>query len=107
MDATDPQRSYLLTAWQRVCLIMKGDFTPHLKEILPAILSMATLKPEMGVEGQTGTADLGDVLADLQEGDGKKKANVVTDEVEEKDSAIQMLIVFIEELGAGFAPYVE
>jgi len=86
---------------------MKGDFTPHLKEILPAILSMATLKPEMGVEGQTGTADLGDVLADLQEGDGKKKANVVTDEVEEKDSAIQMLIVFIEELGAGFAPYVE
>jgi hypothetical protein len=31
----------------------------------------------------------------------------VTDEVEEKDSALQMLIVFIEELGAGFAPYAE
>lgn len=68
---------------------------------------MATLKPEMGVEGKEGAADLGDVLADLQEGDEKKKAGVMTDEVEEKDSAIQMLIVFIEELGAGFAPYVE
>lgn len=90
-----------------MCLILKEDFTPHLKEILPAILAMATLKPEMGVSGQEGAGDLGDVLADLQEGDDKKKAGVVTDEVEEKDSAIQMLIVFIEELGAGFAPYVE
>lgn len=41
------------------------------------------------------------------QGDDKKKATVITDEVEEKDSAIQMLIVFIEELGAGFAPYAE
>ena len=51
MDANDPQRSYLLTAWQRICLIMKDKFTPYLEQILPAILSMATLKPEMGIEG--------------------------------------------------------
>lgn len=68
---------------------------------------MASLKPEMGVEGQEGAGDLGDVLADLQGGDDKKKTGIVTDEVEEKDSALQMLIVFIEELGAGFAPYAE
>jgi len=27
----------------------------------------------------------------------------MTDEIEDKDTAIQMLVVFIEELGAGFA----
>ena len=36
-----------------------------------------------------------------------KKTNIMTDEIEEKDSAIQMLVVFIDELGAGFAPYIE
>lgn len=70
---------------------------------------MATLKPEMGIEGVEGTGEIDDVLADLKpEGtDDKKKQNIVTDEIEEKDSAIQMLIVFIEELGAGFYPYID
>ncbi len=31
----------------------------------------------------------------------------MNDDIEEKDSAIQMLIVFIEELGAGCAQYIE
>ena len=86
---------------------MKTDFTPYLEEILPPILSMATLKPSMGVEGK-GEAGLSDVLQELGTGeDGDKKANVMTDEIEEKDSALQMLIVFIEELGGGFAKYID
>jgi len=31
----------------------------------------------------------------------------MTDEIEEKDTAIQMLVVFIEELGAGIAAYID
>lgn len=31
----------------------------------------------------------------------------MTDEIEEKDSAIQMLVVFIDELGKDFAPFIE
>ena len=41
-------------------------------------------------------------MGDSQE----KKTNIMTDEIEEKDSAIQMLTVFIEELGGGFAQYI-
>lgn len=108
LDANDPQRSYLLTAWQRICLIMKQDFCQYLPKILPSILSMASLKAEMGIEGQ-GAADISDVLQEMAPKDGadKKKANIMTDEIEEKDTAIQMLVVFIEELGAGFAQYIE
>lgn len=65
MDAKDPQRSYLLSAWQRICLKMKTDFTPYLNEILPGILKMATLKAEMGISGQ-GEAELNDVLDEIK-----------------------------------------
>ena len=30
MDDKDPQRVYLLSAWQRICVIMKEKFTPYL-----------------------------------------------------------------------------
>jgi len=106
MEDNDPQRSYLLSAWQRICLIMKESFTPYLAQILPHILSMASLKPEMSVEGKGG-GDIADVLEEIKPEDGKKKTNIMTDEIEEKDSALQMLIVFIDELGSGFAEYID
>jgi len=37
----------------------------------------------------------------------EKQLNVVTDEIEEKNVAIEMLSVFIDELGSAFAPYVD
>lgn len=108
MDAKDPQRSYLLSAWQRICLKMKTDFTPYLVQILPGILQMATLKAEMGISGESAAAELTDVLDEIKPDGGQgKRTNIMNDDIEEKDSAIQMLIVFIEELGAGCAQYIE
>lgn len=106
LEEKDPQRSYLLSAWQRICLKMKGDFAPYLAQILPSILQMASLKPEMGVGASGATAELTDVLNEIKPDDGKK-LNLMNDDIEEKDSAIQMLIVFVEELGAGCAQYIE
>lgn len=108
LEQTDPQRSYLLTAWQRICTKMKGLFTPFLHEILPSILSMASLKPKMGIEG-AGESDIEHVLSEIKpEGkDGEKKASIMTDAIEEKDTAIQMLIVFVEELEGACFPYLD
>jgi len=53
----------------------------------------------MKIEGQDGSYDIENVLKEVgtsTEGKSDKKLNVMTDEIEEKDSAIQMLIVFIE-----------
>ena len=89
---------------------MKKNFAPYLPQVLPGIFSMATLNPEMGISGMDASASITDVLQELKpesgEGD-EKKANIVTDEIEEKDVAIQMLSVFIDELGVAFAEYVE
>jgi len=79
-----------------------------LKDVLPSIFSMALLNPEMGISGQDALADLSDVLNEIRpEEANEKKTNIVTDEIEEKDVAIQMLAVFIDELGFAFAEYVE
>tara|TARA_B110000285_G_C15108785_1_gene609731 strand:+ start:594 stop:1070 length:477 start_codon:yes stop_codon:yes gene_type:complete len=86
---------------------MKEKFIPYLPQILPNILAMASLKADMGIEGQTGAID--DVLNEIAPtADGEKKhQNIMNDDIEEKDSAIQMLIVFVEELGGGCGPFIE
>jgi hypothetical protein len=71
---------------------------------------MATLNPEMSIQGSERHGDITDVLSEVKPdatGAEKVKINITTDEIEEKDVGIQMLAVFIDELGGEFAPYVE
>ena len=79
---------------------MKAEFGPYLNQVLPSVLSMAALEPAMGVQGNDEVAALTDVLNEVTpaSGEGGKTANVMTDEIEEKDVAIQMLNVFIDEV---------
>jgi len=89
---------------------MKSEFAPHLPKILPGIFNMATLNPEMGISGQDALASLTDVLQEItpaKASDDEKNTNVVTDEIEEKDIGIQMLSVFIDEVGEACYDYVE
>ena len=69
---------------------------------------MATLNPEMGVSGMDSVGALTDVLKEVktEAGDGKA-VNIVTDEIEEKDVAIQMLAVFIDEVGVGVYDFIQ
>lgn len=89
---------------------MKKEFVPYLSSVVPSLFQLATLNPTMSVQGQVSGADLVDVLNEVKPHETqaeKSKFSVTTDEIEEKDVAIQMLAVFIDELGAGFAEYVE
>jgi len=71
---------------------------------------MATLNPEMSISGTTTHGDINDVLSEIKpanDGTKEKHINITTDDIEEKDVAIQMLAVFVDELGSGFAEFVE
>jgi len=72
---------------------------------------MATLNPQMSIQGNENTASIIDVLSEVKpQEDTKDKQHhfsITTDEIEEKDVAIQMLAVFIDELGGGFAEWIE
>lgn len=108
MADNDPQKVYLLSAWQRICVIMQEEFAPYLDQIMPNILQISLLQPKLGIDGNEG--DIEDMLKEIRTEDkdgNSKKININSDELEDKDTAIQMLVVFVEELGSGFAKYIE
>lgn len=88
---------------------MKEEFGQYLPSVLPSVLSMAALSPEMGISGQDTLAELTDVLAEVTPSNdaGTSNLNVVTDEIEEKDVALQMLSVFIDEVPDKIFDHVE
>lgn len=89
---------------------MGVEFGPYLPSVIPSLFQMATLNPEMSIQGLTNAGDIADMLSEVKPqdtADKTNKININTDEIEEKDVAIQMLAVFIDELGAVYAPYVE
>lgn len=105
-DSRDPQRTYLLSAWQRICLLLGKDFAKYLPQLIPSLFGMAALNPEMSIQGQD-KGDLADILSEVKASNDKGKSmTITTDAIEEKNVAIQMLAVFIDELGETFAPYV-
>jgi protein-disulfide isomerase-like protein with CxxC motif len=49
LDNKDCQRTYLLSAWQRIATLMGQEFGQYLPSVIPSLFQMATLNPEMGV----------------------------------------------------------
>ena len=49
-----------------MCLLMKKEFTPFLKDVVPSLFQMATLNPEMSIQGSETTGDLIDVLSEVK-----------------------------------------
>ena len=43
----DPQVSYLISAWARICKIMGKRFEPYLNLVMGPVLKTASLKPEV------------------------------------------------------------
>lgn len=66
---------------------MKDKFTPYLNQVLPHILKQASLKAEMSIAGQDEGTDIQGMLEEVGT-EKAKKTNIMTDEIEEKDSAI-------------------
>ena len=43
----DPQMSYMISAWARICKILGPRFAPYLPVVMPAIMKTASMKPEV------------------------------------------------------------
>ncbi|CCJ30144.1 unnamed protein product, partial [Pneumocystis jirovecii] len=107
-EPDDPQGSYLIAAWGRICKVMGKDFIPYLGAIMPSLLHSAKLKPDFTV-----LDDDDDREKYLQE-DGwefiyvqGQQIGIKTSVLEEKCVAIEMLLCYASELKAAFEPYVD
>ncbi|KAF9143232.1 hypothetical protein BGX30_001008 [Mortierella sp. GBA39] len=109
MEADDPQTSYLLAAWARVCKVLGPDFVPYLDIVMPPLLASARLKPDLAVLDPEEDIDSKYAAEDGWEfvGVDGQHIGIKTTVLEEKCTAIEMLICYARELGPGFRPYLE
>jgi hypothetical protein len=49
VDADDPQSSYLLATWARICKVLGTDFVPYLDFVMPPLLASAQHRPDFAV----------------------------------------------------------
>ncbi|KAJ1980936.1 importin subunit beta-3 [Dimargaris xerosporica] len=108
-EPDDPQVSYLLAAWARLCKVMGNDFTPYLALVMPPLLQSAAIKPDFAVldsdedtEAQYASEDGWEFVAY-----NGKQIGLRTSFLEEKCTAVEMLICYARQLGAAFQPYVQ
>ncbi|KAI9481685.1 MAG: armadillo-type protein [Benjaminiella poitrasii] len=108
-EPDDIQTTYLLAAWARMCKMMGQDFLPYLPNIMPPLLQSAKLTPEFTFVDP----DEEDVDSKYPSDDGwefvginGQQIGIKTSVLEEKHTAIEMLVSYARDLGAGFLPYV-
>ncbi|XP_066591327.1 importin-5 [Prorops nasuta] len=104
----DPQTSYLISAWARICKILGKQFEQYLPLVMRPVLRAASMKPEVALldnedmEGIEGDLDWQFVSLGEQQNFGIKTAGL-----EDKASACEMLVCYARELKEGFADYAE
>ncbi|OLY77768.1 Importin subunit beta-3 [Smittium mucronatum] len=107
VEDDDPQISYLLAAWARLCKVMGQDFIPYLPVVMPPLLKSASLQPDFAILDSEEDASIKYASEDGWEFAtiSGQQIGIRTSVLEEKCTAVEMLICYSRELGAGFEPY--
>ncbi|KAI4202157.1 MAG: hypothetical protein LQ348_001546 [Seirophora lacunosa] len=106
-DADDPQSSYLLHCWGRMCRVLGSDFVPYLAGVMPPLLALASAKADIQLldddeQIQNMQAEEGWELVPMK----GKVIGIKTSTLEEKHMAIELIVIYSQQLEAAFAPYV-
>lgn len=55
LDESDPQKSYLLGGWNRICTTLEKDFAPYINDLMPSLLMLS--KSVFKNQGKSKTYD--------------------------------------------------
>lgn len=107
IDYDDPQLSYMMAAWARICRILGTDFQAYLPYVMGPVLEAAALKVEIALLNDEDKAA-------IEENDEWESVSVQDQAVgirtaglEDKATACSMLVCYARELKHGFVDYVE
>ncbi|XP_055020166.1 importin-5 [Boleophthalmus pectinirostris] len=108
LEDDDPQTSYMISAWARMCKILGKEFQQYLPVVMGPLMRTASIKPEVAL---LDTQD----MESISEDDGWEFVNlgdqqsfgIKTAGLEEKATACQMLVCYAKELKEGFVEYAE
>ena len=106
-DADDPQSSYLLHCWGRMCRVLGSDFLPYLSAVIPPLMELAGAKADIQL------LDDDDQVAQIENEEGwelvplkGKVIGIKTSTLDDKHMAIELIVIYAQTLQAGFEPYV-
>ncbi|PVV04701.1 hypothetical protein BB560_000793 [Smittium megazygosporum] len=107
VDDDDPQISYLIAAWARLCKIMGTEFLPYLPTVMVPLLKSASLQPDFAVVDSDVDTSINYSSEDGWEftSISGQQVGIRTSILEEKCTAIEMIVCYARELGPGFEPY--
>ncbi|CAK4022360.1 Importin subunit beta-3 [Lecanosticta acicola] len=107
VDDDDPQESYLLHCWGRMCRVLGQDFVPYLQSVMPPLMKLAQAKADIQL------LDDEENVAQIEQEEGwelvplkGKYIGIKTSTLDDKFMAIELITVYAQNLEAGFAPYV-
>lgn len=106
-DADDPQSQYLLHCWGRMCRVLGPDFVPYLEGVMPPLMELASAKADIQL------LDDDEQIASVQQEEGwelvplkGKVIGIKTSILEDKHMAIELIVIYSQQLEAAFEPYV-
>lgn len=105
----DPQMSYMISAWARICKILGAGFAPYLPLVMGPVMKTASMKPEVALldnDELTGVEEDSEDWQFVQLGE-QQNFGIKTAGLEDKATACQMLVCYARELKEYFADYTE
>ncbi|KAI1730971.1 HEAT-like repeat domain-containing protein [Ditylenchus destructor] len=102
----DPQISYMISAWARICKILGEEFAQYLPAVMPAVMQAADFKPDVTVVDEDEANGEDEDWNFISLGD-QRSLGIKTAGLEDKVTACEMLVCYARELKGAFAPYVE
>jgi importin-5 len=106
-DDADPQASYLLHCWGRMCRVLEKDFVPFLEGVIRPLAAMASATPDLQL------LDDDDSKNQILEEDGwelvplkGKHIAIKTSVLDDKNMAIELIDIYAQVLQEAFEPYV-
>ena len=106
-ESDDPQASYLLHCWGRMCRILGPDFLPYLPAVMPPLLELAKAKADIQL------LDDEENVAQIEQEEGwelvplkGKFIGIKTSTLDDKHMAIELIVVYAQHLEGAFEPYV-
>ncbi|KAK5130814.1 hypothetical protein LTR08_001648 [Meristemomyces frigidus] len=106
-DDDDPQESYLLHCWGRMCRVLGQDFVPYLEAVMPPLMKLAQAKADIQL------LDDEENVAQIEQEEGwelvplkGKYIGIKTSTLDDKFMAVELLTVYAQNLEKGFAAHV-
>lgn len=103
----DPQLSYMMAAWARICRILGPEFRTYLPYVMEPVLKAASLKVEITLLNDEDKAAI-ENNSDWESVSVQDQAvGIRTAGLEDKATACSMLVCYARELKQDFVDYVE